>query len=119
MLIVGEARGYYMKRPYTISSALDYSCVREYVNKSLSGDEFFKLLREDNYRFLLVSVPELLRLTKEYKVLKSSEVKKLFSFLRNKRPAFTVGKILIYSVDYNPDVNPSKNHRKILSDEKI
>ncbi len=119
VLIVGEARGFYMKKPYMISTALDYSCIKYYLGKSKNGDQFFKILSKDGYSFLIVSIPELLRLGKKYKILEVDEIKKLFNFLRYRRPVFTVNETLIYSVKYNPKITPSENHKKILSNERI
>ncbi len=96
VLIAGEARNYYLHRPYQLSSALDYCLVNRYLASSRDAGEFVSSVRRDGYSFLLVNLHELRRLQRSYANLTAVEERKLLDFLGSMKPVFSRGAILLY-----------------------
>jgi hypothetical protein len=98
ILIVGEARNFYLKRKYSVSSAIDYSILKPYIDKSKTSIDFMKLIKEDGYDFMFMNVYEFTRFQKEYKRLNKSEIKKLYYFLSKIKPVFHKNGMLLYKI---------------------
>jgi len=98
ILIVGEARSFYLKRPYSVSSAIDYSILKPYLDESKNSKEFFLKIKNDGYDFIFVSLGEFLRLQKEYNRLNKEEYKKFVLFFSKKKPVFHKGMFYIYKI---------------------
>ncbi len=98
ILIVGETRSFYLKRPYSVSSAIDYSILKPYLDESKDSKEFFKKIKKDGYGFIFVSLGEFLRLQKQYKRLNREEYKKFLSFFSERKAIFHKGMFFIYKL---------------------
>ena len=98
ILLVGEARNYYLKRPYQLSSALDYCIVKKYLPGSRDAREFAAAIKADGYSYLAVCLSELERLQKGYAILTDAEKEKLLRFLQNMSPVFSHGSSRLYSL---------------------
>ena len=87
VLVAGETRGYYLRRPHTIGSAYDYSVLKKYLARAASAGEFAAAMRADGYDYLLFDSAEFVRLAQRYRQLTREETDKLLGFLRGLRPA--------------------------------
>ncbi len=96
VLLVGEARNYYLKRPYQLSSALDHCIAKKYLSASRDAREFIAAVRRDGFSLLAVSFSELERLQERYAILTAGEKEKLLSFLRSLTPVFRKGPHVVY-----------------------
>lgn len=96
VLLVGEARNYYLKRPARFSSALDQGIVKKYLNRSRTPKEFLAAVRADGFSLLAVSLSELERLQQGYAILTTGEMAKLRSYLNGLTPLFTRGSLRLY-----------------------
>jgi hypothetical protein len=98
ILVAGEARNYYLKRPYQVSSALDYCILNKYLAIGRSADEFFAALRRDGYSYLLISASELQRLQEGYAIMTAGERHRLLDFLGQSEPLFRHGSVSVYRI---------------------
>jgi hypothetical protein len=98
ILVAGEARTYYLKRPYMAASALDYSILKKYIRKSTTPVQFTRVIKEDGYDYLLFNIEEFMRLQKGYQRLTEPEVNKLFGFFKQIQPHKKVGPTYIYKL---------------------
>ena len=109
ILIVGEARNYYLKRSYQVSSAMDYCILKKYLETSRTAGEFVAAISKEGFSYLLVNFSELQRLQKGYGNLTAAEEKKLLVFLRSLVPVFRQGSICLYKINYShKDANSSR-----------
>ena len=98
ILLVGEARNFYLQRPYRLSSALDYCILNRYLASSLDSNEFFAAIRKDGFSYLLVNFFELERLQAKYANMATAEKNKLSGFLRTLKPVFNRGAVYLYEI---------------------
>lgn len=98
ILIAGEARNYYLKRPYQVSSAIDYCILRKYLEPSSSVGEFVTAMHKEGFSYLVVNAGELRRLQKNYAILSAGEQEKLFYFLNSLTPIFRQGSVCLYKI---------------------
>ena len=99
VLVAGEARNYYLHRPYQVSSALDYGVLNGYLDRSRDAAEFTAALRRDGFSYLLVNFSELQRLQAYYANMTSAEEKRLTEFLGPMKPIFDQGPVSLYQID--------------------
>jgi hypothetical protein len=99
ILIVGETRNYYLKRPYNVSSAIDYSILKPYLEKANSLDEWLAELRADGIDYLLVNVPEFYRLNSQYDRLSIDMQEKARSFFSRMEPIYQTKGVYIYYIN--------------------
>ncbi len=99
ILVAGEARNYYLKRPYQVSSALDYCILKKYLAKSRTSGEFVAAIQKEGFSYLLLNFSELQRLQKRYANLTVIEEEKLFYFLRSLAPVFRQGSVRLYKIN--------------------
>jgi hypothetical protein len=99
ILLAGEARNYYLKRPYQVSSALDYCILKKYLEVSLSAAEFVAAMKKDGFSYLLINFSELQRLQKKYANLSVNEENKMNYFLRFLAPVFRHGSVCLYKIN--------------------
>jgi len=83
VLLVGETRNYYLKRPYLAASAIDYSILKKYLMKSGSAEEFLDALRNDKIAYIILNLGEFNRLQRQYHRLDESEWYKITLYLRD------------------------------------
>ena len=98
VLLAGEARNFYLKRPYQLSSALDYCLLKKYLAASRDAGGFVAAMKRDGFSYLVVSFGELERLQKSYAILGADEMEKLLGFLRALEPLFRHGSVCLYRV---------------------
>ncbi len=72
-LLVGEARGAYLRRDFIVSSQFDQNPLAAWANASRSGGELYETLRKAGVTHLLVNIMEMRRLT-GYRTLDFDEV---------------------------------------------
>jgi hypothetical protein len=99
ILVAGEARNYYLKRPYQVSSALDYCILKKYLGQSRTTGEFVAAIKKEGFSYLVVSLSELQRLQKSYANLTAAEEEKLFLFMRSLVPIFSQGSVCLYKIN--------------------
>lgn len=99
VLLIGEARGYYLKRPFVISSAYDRPLVRRYLGATRDAGSFVAAVRADGFSFLLVNFSEVERLQAAYSLLTSAEREKLLRFLGAMTPDFRQGPLAVYRLN--------------------
>ncbi len=99
VLLVGEARGFYLKRPFVVSSAYDRPLVRRYLGTAHDAGSFAAAVRADGFSFLLVNFSEVERLQAAYSLLTSAEREKLLRFLGAMTPEFRQGPLGVYRLD--------------------
>ena len=83
VLVVGEARNYYLKRPYSVSSGADYSILKKYLSVSHTYDDFIAALKQDNIHYIIYNSREFDRLQKDYNRLTKEEMIKYSDFLND------------------------------------
>ena len=98
VLLGGEARGFYLSKPYMTSSAHDYSIFKKYLNNSDSVMEFIKNIRSDGYTIIIFNLAEFQRL-QGYNRLTGEEEKKLSEYLKRIIPSHQEGLISIYNLN--------------------
>ncbi|MBN2399882.1 MAG: hypothetical protein JXI33_06030 [Candidatus Aminicenantes bacterium] len=98
ILVAGEARNYYLKRPYQVSSAMDYCILKKYLKESRTSREFTAAIKKAGFSYLLVNMSELQRLQKHYATISDAEQETLIYFLRPLRPIFRSGSTRLYKI---------------------
>jgi hypothetical protein len=98
ILLAGEARNFYLRRPYRLSSALDYCVLNPYLGRSRNAGEFIAAIKKDGFSYLLVNFNELERLQAEYGNMDAAAYLKLLGFLRSLTPVFRSGSVCLYQV---------------------
>jgi len=96
VLLVGEARNFYLKRPYRLSSAHDHCLLKKYLGAARNASEFIAAVHADGFSYLLVNFSELERLQAIYAILTTEEKGKLLLFLRAMTPEFRQGPLGVY-----------------------
>jgi hypothetical protein len=98
ILLAGEARSYYLKRPYQVSSAMDYCILKKYLGQSLTSGDFVMAMQKEGFSYLVVNFSELRRLQENYAILSAVERDKLLYFLSSMAPAFRRGSVCLYKI---------------------
>jgi hypothetical protein len=98
VLIAGEARNFYLRRPYQLSTALDYCILKKYLLGSGDAGAFVAAMKKDGFSYLVVSFGELDRLQKGYAILSAPEMEKLLKFLGSLAPLFEHGSVRLYRI---------------------
>jgi hypothetical protein len=83
VMIVGEARNYYLKVPYRVSSGIDYSILKKYLTRSGDVDAFVTALKDDGIDYIIFNSNEFYRLQGQYRRLDESELAKWKSYLEH------------------------------------
>jgi hypothetical protein len=98
ILLVGETRNYYLKRPYRVSSAIDYCILKPYLEKADNFVELSNLLRADGIDYILVNFPEFERLNRQYDRLAISYHQMALAFFKRLEPVFQENGIVVFRV---------------------
>lgn len=98
ILIAGEARNFYLRRPYQVSSALDYGILKKYLPQARDAKAFVAAIKNDGFSYLAINFFELQRLQAKYANMAAGEEKKLMAFLRNLTPVFSRGPVSLYEI---------------------
>jgi hypothetical protein len=83
VMLVGEARNYYLKLPYRVSSGIDYSILKTYLNRSDNADAFVGALKDDGIDYIIFNSIEFNRLQGQYRRLDESEWGKWGFYLKH------------------------------------
>lgn len=97
ILLAGDARSYYLKRPYQVSSAHDYCIFKKYINKSQNTFDFLKSIQNDGFNYIVFNQSEFLRL-QSYNRLTIEENKKLIQFFQSIKPSMQEGPLFVYKL---------------------
>jgi hypothetical protein len=97
ILVTGETRGYYLKRPYRIASAHDYSILKKYVNAAANAADFVSAIKADGFAYLVFNLDEFSRLA-SYRPLSQEETKKLFRLLGELKPVLKESSIYLFKL---------------------
>ncbi|UCH96100.1 MAG: hypothetical protein JSV88_04400 [Candidatus Aminicenantes bacterium] len=109
VVLVGEARNYYLKRPYLVSSGIDYSILKKYLNQSKDAESFIAALRNDKIDYIIFDLGEFNRLQREYRRLDETEWKKMASYLRDLQSRIVFqqdDRIFVFKVTGDPIRSP-------------
>lgn len=98
VLIVGETRHYYLHRPYRVSSAIDYSILKPYLEKADNYLDWIMRLRADGIAYILVNFPEFNRLNKQYDRLPESYQHMALAFFKQLKPVFQERGVVVYRI---------------------
>ncbi len=98
ILMAGETRNYYLKRPYQVSSALDYCILNKYLADCRSSNDFTAALHRDGYSYLLINASELQRLQDGYAIMSIGEWDRLQALLDPMQPVFRHGSVSVYRI---------------------
>ncbi|UCH93288.1 MAG: hypothetical protein JSV88_23830 [Candidatus Aminicenantes bacterium] len=88
ILLVGEAKSYYLKRPYRVSSGYDFSILKKYLETSVTHPQFIAALRADGIDYIIFNNREFHRLQRDYHRLTPEEFTKALDFLKRLPPIF-------------------------------
>jgi hypothetical protein len=83
VMLMGEARNYYLKRPYLVASSMDYSILKKYLNQSENEEEFLRTLRNDKIDYIILNLGEFNRLYHQYKRLDEYQWNQITWYLRH------------------------------------
>lgn len=100
VLLVGEARNYYLKRPYFVSSGVDYSIIKKYISAGPAFQNFIAALKQDKIAYIIYNDSEFRRLQKEYGCLSDDELAKSLDFFNRLKPIFkdAKGNLYVYEI---------------------
>jgi len=100
VLVVGEARNYYLKRPYSVSSGADYSILKKYLSVSHTYHDFINALKQDNIHYIIYNSQEFDRLQKAYNRLTEEEIRKYSNFLNElkRKPVFKERDLYVFKI---------------------
>ena len=96
ILLVGEARNYYLKRPYYVSSCLDYSILKKYISAGPAFPDFITALKRDKIRYIVYNAKEFRRLLGDYRCLSREEAAGAVDFLSRLKTVFKDSKGELY-----------------------
>jgi hypothetical protein len=92
VLVVGEGRSYYLKRPYRVASGYDYCILRKYLGKSSDMNGFLRALQTDGIGYIIFNRLEFQRLQEQYHRMPEAELKRTIQYLNALEPVFQVEK---------------------------
>jgi hypothetical protein len=67
-LIVGDARSYYLRKDFVVSSVFDTTPVVQWATASKDGDELYALMKTQGITHLLLNASEAIRLGRDYRI---------------------------------------------------
>jgi hypothetical protein len=76
-MLVGEARNYYLKRPYLAASGIDYSILKKYLEPPGNAEAFLARLKNDKIDYIILNRVEFERLQRHYHRLDENEWNKI------------------------------------------
>jgi len=98
VLIVGDTRNFYLQRKYYVSSALDYSVLKEYLAGETDIVDFLKKLKEDGIDYILYNKSEFQRLNIQYKRLSDESLRKFSEFLPYLSPVYQKNQSIVLKI---------------------
>jgi hypothetical protein len=103
-LLVGEAKSYYLKRPYYVSSGYDFSILKKYLEKSSNVNEFITALKADGIDFIIFNRWEFRRLQQDYNRLTREEFNQSLDFLQRLKAVFQEEGVFVFAINSPPPV---------------
>jgi hypothetical protein len=97
VLLVGEGRSYYLKRPYTVSSGYDYSILKTFLEHSRSPGEFIDNIKAGGFKFIIFDRVEFQRLLKGYHRLTPEQAQRATGVLNRLPALFDEGGVRVLS----------------------
>jgi hypothetical protein len=104
VLLVGEAKSYYLKRPYYVSSCYDFSILKKYLEKSSNNREFIAALKADGIDYIIFNAREFHRQQKGYHRLTGEELNRGLDFLKGLNPVFREEGVFVFAINSPPPV---------------
>jgi len=98
VMIVGESRNFYLKRPYMVSSPYDRSLLNKYLVLNATVDRFRQALRSDGFSYIIYNEKEFGRLQKRYKRLGGAEYQKFERFMGSLVPVFSRDGVSVFRI---------------------
>jgi hypothetical protein len=98
VLLVGEAKSYYLKRPYYVSSGYDFSILKKYLEKSSNVNDFITALKADGIDFIIFNPGEFHRLQQGYNRLTREELNRSLDFLQQLKPVFHEEGVFVFGL---------------------
>ena len=98
ILILGESRSFYLRRPFQVGSALDYLPERDLFDRCLTSDDYLQGLKGRGYTHLFVHFGELERLGAFYKGWGRRETELLLSLSLQKKPLWKWGSMELFEI---------------------
>lgn len=98
ILLVGEARNFYLKRKYIVSSALDFPAINNYINNCKNYEDFKNNLKKNKINYIFLSKSELLRTYKKYNRFSNTQLKRYFTFLEQFPLVYENNEVFIYKI---------------------
>jgi hypothetical protein len=92
IMLVGEARNYYLKHPYLAATGIDYSLLKKYLKPTGTVQTFLKALKEDKIDYIIFNLGEFNRLQREYHRLDENQWKQMALYLRHFQPGIVFQK---------------------------
>lgn len=99
VLMVGEARNFYLKRQYETASALDYCILRKYLAAGPEYGDFIAALKKDGFHYIVTNRREFHRLQRTRKRLTEAELEKTNRFLSFLKPVFKEGDLYVFKIE--------------------
>lgn len=88
ILLVGECRNYYLKRPYDVSSSMDYCILKKYLPAGSSFRDFIDALKKDRIDYIIYNSSEFRRLQDGYNRLTPGEAAACVSYFNRLQPVY-------------------------------
>jgi hypothetical protein len=98
-LIIGEARNYYLKRPYHAASPYDYPVLKSYLNANRTVEQCIASLKKDGIGYIVYNEKEFARLQDNYKQMSVLELSKFNDFIHRLRPLFNRQGVYVFGID--------------------
>lgn len=107
VLLVGEAKSYYLERPYYVSSGYDFSILKKYLEKSSNFNDFISALKADGIDFIIFNRWEFRRLQQSYNRLTPEEFIRSLDFLQRLKKVFPEEEeeeVFVFAINSPPPV---------------
>jgi len=98
ILLVGEARNFYLHRPYSLASALDYGILKTVLAGNPGRDEFFARLKRDGYSHVIFNMDEFARLQSLYHNLDAAEAIQAVAYFRGLTPLALRNRVALFAI---------------------
>lgn len=100
VLLVGEARNYYLKHPYIVASGVDYSILKKYLEQSETINDFLSVLRSDHIGAIIFNAAEFNRLQQGYQRMTEKELRHMTLFFQQMqdRIVFKQRNLVVFSL---------------------
>lgn len=100
VLLLGEARSYYLKRPFLAATGIDYSILTKYLRQAENPAAFLNALRNDKIDYIIFNISEFNRLQKNYQRLDETLWNKMILYLKplQSRIVFQHKAISVYKI---------------------